>query len=114
VRELLGITPSKLQCDRTLRRVKSQKPLPITTQYRAGSQHLGINERTARQQTVEKPAVPVSPFHHRSDTKAPIQRFPGFLLFFNHLVSFVQRARSGHRSAIQQIARHSSCNALAR
>jgi hypothetical protein len=37
--------------------------------HRAGGEHLGIEQRPARQKAMEEPAVPVSPFHHRRDTE---------------------------------------------
>ena len=43
----------------------------------------------ARQQAMEKPAVAVSPFHHRSDTKSTGQTLRRFVLFFSHLSSFI-------------------------
>src|SRR5262249_28462812 len=39
---------------------------------------------------MEKPTMSVSPFHHRSDTKAPGQRFFRFLHLFSHLAAFAQ------------------------
>jgi len=34
--------------------------------------------------------MPIGPFHHRSDTKAPVQRFLVFLLIFSHFLTFVR------------------------
>jgi hypothetical protein len=71
----------------------------IATQHCASGEHFSVNQRAARQQPVEKPTVPIGPFHHRSDTKAPGRRFSRFLLFFSHFCSFVHsscRTVSGH------------------
>ena len=54
-------------------------------QHRAGGEHLGVDQRVPRQQTVEIPAVAVGPFHHRRNAKAPIEDLFRFLLFASHL-----------------------------
>jgi hypothetical protein len=46
-------------------------------QHRAGGDHLGIEQRTPRQQAMEEPAMPVGPIHHRCDRK-PMR------LIYNH------------------------------
>jgi hypothetical protein len=33
----------------------------------AGRDHLAVEQRAARQQAMEEPAMPVGPIHHRSD-----------------------------------------------
>jgi hypothetical protein len=50
-----------------LGRIVTQEPRPVAVQHSAGGQHLRIEQRPARQQPMEEPAVPVRPFHHRSD-----------------------------------------------
>ncbi len=35
--------------------------------HRAGRDHLGVEQRAARQQAMEEPAMPVRPVHHRRD-----------------------------------------------
>jgi hypothetical protein len=35
--------------------------------HRAGGDHLGIDQRTAREQAVEETAMPIRPLHHRGD-----------------------------------------------
>jgi hypothetical protein len=52
-----------------LGRIEAKKPRAVAMQHRAGGEHLSIEERAARQQPVEKPAVAVSPLHHRGDAK---------------------------------------------
>jgi len=56
-------------------------------QHCAGCEHFSVDQGPARQQPMEKPAMPVGPFHHRSDTKAPIRRFPIFFYIFSHLTA---------------------------
>ena len=58
---------AKLQRHRMLGRIEPQQPRAVAVQHRAGGQHLGIEQRAARQQAMEEPAMPVGPFHHRSD-----------------------------------------------
>ena len=53
-----------------LGRIEAQEPRAVAMQHRAGGQHLRIEQRPARQQPMEEPAVPVRPFHHRGDTKS--------------------------------------------
>jgi len=45
--------------------------LTVAVDHRPGGDHLGIDQGTARQQAMEEPAMPVGPFHHRGDAKAP-------------------------------------------
>jgi hypothetical protein len=68
-----------------LERIEAEEPRAVAMHYRAGGQHLGVDERLAREQPVEEPAMPVGPVHHRSDTKTPRHRFAYFMFFFNHL-----------------------------
>ena len=48
-----------------LGRIERQQPRAVAVQHRAGGDHLGIEQRAAREQPMEEPAVPVGPFHHR-------------------------------------------------
>jgi hypothetical protein len=43
----------------------------ITMQQRAGGDHLGVEQGTAREQTVEETAVAIGPVHHRRHGQAP-------------------------------------------
>src|SRR5262245_13914665 len=61
-------------------RIKGQKSRTIAMQHCAGSKHFGIDQCPTRQQPMEKPAVPVSPFHHWRDTKRPVD-FHSWLAF---------------------------------
>ena len=72
--ERCRIATAKLQRDRMFGGIKAQQPRAIAVQDRAGSDHFSIDQRAPRQQTMEEPAVPISPFHHRSDTETPIHR----------------------------------------
>jgi hypothetical protein len=37
----------------------------------AGRHHFGVQQGVARQQAVKKPAMPISPVHHRRNTESP-------------------------------------------
>ena len=60
-----------------LGRVIAQEPRPIAVQDSASGEHLRIEQRPARQQPMEKPAVPVGPFHHGGDRESSIERHFG-------------------------------------
>jgi hypothetical protein len=45
----------------------------VAMEHRAGGDHLGIDERSARKQTMEEPAMPVGPFHHGCDRETVVQ-----------------------------------------
>ena len=47
-----------------LGRIERQQPRAVAVQHRAGGDHLGIDERPAREQAMEEAAMPVGPFHH--------------------------------------------------
>ncbi len=66
-RERSRIGTAKLQGERMLGRIETEQPPPVAMQHGARGQHLGIEQRLAREQTMEEPAMPVSPLHHRSD-----------------------------------------------
>ena len=65
--ERLRIGAANLQRQRMLGGIKAQQTRPIAVQHRTGGQHLGIKQRATREQAMEEPAMPVGPFHHRSD-----------------------------------------------
>src|SRR5260221_10475678 len=92
LRESLRIGTAKLERHRVLERVKTEQPLAIAMQHRTGGEHLGIDQRPTRQQPMEEAAMPVRPFHHRGDTKAPIQRFLRFRCFCSHFVTFIHNS----------------------
>jgi hypothetical protein len=58
-------------------------------QHCAGCEHFSVDQSPASQQSMEKPAMPVGPFHHRSDTKPPGQRLPRFFYIFSYLTALV-------------------------
>ena len=70
LRKRARVRAAKLQRDRMLGRIETKKPRAIAMQHRPGGEHFGIEQRAPRQQAMEKPAVPVCPFHHRGDTEA--------------------------------------------
>ena len=69
--ERRGIAAAELQRDRMLERVEAEQPRAVAAQHRAGGEHLGVDQRAAREQAMEEPAMPVGPFHHRGDRKGP-------------------------------------------
>ena len=69
------IGAAELQRDRMLGRIEAEQPRAVAVQHRAGGHHLGVEQRAARQQAMEEPAMPVGPFHHRRDAEAAGRRF---------------------------------------
>ena len=59
------LAAADLQHDRVLLGVECQQPIGIAVHQRGRRDHLGVEHGGRRQQTVEKPAVPVRPVHHR-------------------------------------------------
>src|SRR5581483_11507168 len=57
--ERRGIRTAELDRHRMLGGVIAEQPLAVAVQYRAGREHLRVDERAPRQQTVEVPAMPV-------------------------------------------------------
>ncbi len=68
-RELLRLAAAELERHRMLGRVVGQKPRPVAMEHRAGRDHLGIDERAAREEPMEEPAVAVGPIHHGGDAE---------------------------------------------
>ena len=66
-RERPRVRAAKLQSQRMFGGIETQQSRPVAMEDRASGQHFGIEQRPARHQPMEKPAMPVSPFHHRSD-----------------------------------------------
>src|SRR5262245_42630070 len=89
LRQRTRVTSAELKRHRMLKRVKRKQPTTIAMQHCAGCKHFSVDQGPARQQPMEKPAMPVGPFHHRSDTKAPLQVFSRFFLFLRHFATFV-------------------------
>jgi hypothetical protein len=75
LRERLWVTSTQLQGDWMLKRVEPKQPFAISTQHCTGGEHFSVNQRPARQQPVEKPTVPIGPFHHRGDAESMGNRF---------------------------------------
>ena len=71
-----GIAAAELERHRMLGRIETDQPVAVAAQHRAGGHHLGIDQRAARQQAMEEPAVPVGPFHHRRYRKPSVYRNP--------------------------------------
>ena len=74
VRERARIGTAELQRQGMLGRIETQKPRAVAMQHRARRKHFGIEQRAPRHQAMEEPAMPVSPFHHRSDGEAAVWR----------------------------------------
>src|SRR5438445_11170933 len=58
---------AELQRARMLERIKADELRAVAMQHGAGRDHLGIDERAARHEAMEEPAVPVGPLHHGGD-----------------------------------------------
>ena len=82
--EIARIRAAKLQRHRMLAGIETEQPLPIAMNDGAGRQHLRIKPGTPRHQTVEHPAMPVGPVHHRGNGKAPVIDFVHFLRIYGH------------------------------
>ena len=67
LRERFRIAAAELERHRMLERIEAEQPRAVAAQHRAGGEHFGIDQRPAREQAMEEPAMPVGPFHHRSD-----------------------------------------------
>src|SRR6185437_12887830 len=74
-REVARIGPAKLQRDGMLARVEAKQSLAVAMNDGARRQHLRIEPRTPRKQTMEDTAVPVGPIHHGRDREEIILRF---------------------------------------
>src|SRR6266852_3090829 len=70
LRERRRVGAAELQRHRMLRRIEAEQARAIAAQHRARRDHLGIDQRAAREQAVEEPAVPVGPLHHGGDAEA--------------------------------------------
>jgi hypothetical protein len=55
-----------------LRRIIGEEPRSVPVEHRGSRDHLSIDARSAREQAMEEPAMPVGPFHHRGDRKSHI------------------------------------------
>jgi hypothetical protein len=64
-----------------LERIEGKQPCAIATQNCAGGEHFGVDQRPAREQAMEEPAMSVGPFHHRGYGEAPIHEFAVFSFF---------------------------------
>ena len=56
---------AELQRHRVFACIEAKKPVAVAMQDGAGGQHLGIEQRPARHEPMEEPAMPVGPVHHR-------------------------------------------------
>ena len=71
--ERSGLGPAELHRHRVLGRIEPDEPRPVAMDHRAGGDHLGIDQRAARQRPVEEPAMPVRPVHHGGDREQAVQ-----------------------------------------
>ena len=65
--EFARIRAAELQRDRVLFRIETKQPVARAVYDRVGNDHLGIEQRTARQLAMKEAAMPVRPVHHRRD-----------------------------------------------
>src|SRR5262249_16019562 len=73
------IGATKLKRDRLLLRIETEQPRAVAMKHGAGRHHLGIEQRMAREQTVEEPEVAVRPFHHRRNRESSIHSSHGIV-----------------------------------
>jgi len=66
------IAAAELERNRMFGGIVRHQPRARAVEHRAGGDHLGVDQRAAREQAMEKPAVPVGPFHHRGDAEFSI------------------------------------------
>jgi hypothetical protein len=71
LRQVSRLATTQLQGQRMLFGIEAQMPRHIAVQERTGSDHLGVEQRVAREQTVKVPAMPVRPIHHGRNAEAP-------------------------------------------
>ena len=72
LREIARLGTAELQRHRMLARIETKQPLSVAMNDGARGQHLRVKPRPPRHQTVEDPAMPVGPVHHRGDGKAVV------------------------------------------
>jgi hypothetical protein len=65
--ELCRIGAAELQRDRVLGSIEADQPLARAMDDGVGDDHLGVEQRTARQLAMQDPAMPIRPIHHRRD-----------------------------------------------
>ena len=81
-----GSEPPSCTRDRVLGRVEAEQARAVAMQHGAGRDHLGIEQRPAREQAMEEPAVPVGPLHHGRDAEA-------MFLIFQMLTDRIRKPR---------------------
>jgi hypothetical protein len=67
-------------------------------QHGARRQHFGVEQRAPAQQSMEEPAVPVSPVHHWGDAEAAAHRFTRFSVIFQCVSFSFRHSAVGHFS----------------
>src|SRR3569623_441030 len=99
---------AQLERDRLLDRSEAHQPHASAMQDGAGREHLGLEQRAPRHETVEEPAVPVGPVHLRSDAEA--SRGARFIVICQHLKAIkrtiLRPAQAGSRTDRYTRARH--------
>ena len=69
-RQVSRLAAAQLQGQRMLFGIEAQMPRHIAVQERTGGDHLGVEQRVAREQAVKVTAMPVRPIHHRRYAEA--------------------------------------------
>jgi hypothetical protein len=72
LREVRRLRTAQLQRHRMFARVESKQPRAVAMDHGARRQHLRIEPRPSRQQTMEDAAMPVGPVHHRGNGEADV------------------------------------------
>jgi hypothetical protein len=87
LRERLWIASAKLKTNGMFEWIEAEKTPTIAMQHCTRREHLRVDQRMPREQTVKIPTMPVGPFHHRRDAEAAGHRFRQFTLFISHFGS---------------------------
>ena len=83
--ELCGIGAAELQRDGMLVGCEAEQARAIAVQDGVGGDHLGVEERMAREPAMEGPAVPVRPIHHRGDAELYVLEIARIFLYLRHV-----------------------------
>ena len=70
--KFLGIAAAQLQTDRVFGRMVLEQAARIAAHQRGGDNHLGVQQRMRRVQTMHVTAVTVRPIHHRCNIKSSV------------------------------------------
>src|SRR5262245_37508544 len=81
------------------RRIMAEEPRAVAVDHGTGGDHLGIDQRAAREQAVEEPAMPVGPLHHGGDGESVCSVFQRSLLASRPLTPSPEQQRTSAKTA---------------